>query len=104
METARAALARGDRASAEAAQRAAAQALEQAAQALEEQAAAALPAVGRDPLGRPGAGSGAGDLRLADPDRARRLEEIRALLRERAADPARPPEERAYYLRLLRRF
>ena len=104
MGEARDALHAGDRAGAESAQRAALDALEGAAQALEAQAAAALPALDRDPLGRPGVGSTAGDVRLGEAERARRLEEIRALLRERAADPERSPAERAYFLRLLRRF
>jgi hypothetical protein len=104
MGDAQGALRVGDRVRAEAAQRAALDALDQAAQALETQAAAALPAMGRDPLGRPGGGNAAGDVRLGEAERARRLEEIRALLRERAADPERSPAERAYFLRLLRRF
>jgi hypothetical protein len=34
----------------------------------------------------------------------RRVQQIRQLLEERAADPRRSEDERAYYLRLLKRF
>ena len=59
---------------------------------------------GIDPLGRPGRDFGQGSVNLPDEQRLRRVQEIRALLEERAADPSRSEEERSYYLRLLKRF
>ncbi|MGB7406081.1 MAG: DUF4175 family protein, partial [Pacificimonas sp.] len=59
---------------------------------------------GLDPLGRPGRDFGLGDVQLPDERRVRRVEELRALIEERAADPQRSERERAYYLRLLKRF
>ncbi len=88
----------------------AAQALEQQAQAMQRAAGGAMaaqpgaPGSGVDPLGRPGSGFGQGLVKLPDEDRLRRVQAIRKLLEERAADPARSEEERAYYLRLLKRF
>ncbi|MBV7255539.1 DUF4175 family protein [Pacificimonas sp. WHA3] len=59
---------------------------------------------GLDPLGRPGRGFGQGEVTLPDENELRRVQELRALIEERAADPARSAAERAYYLRLLKRF
>lgn len=84
------------------AQREAAAALDAAASAAEAAGAGARDRL--DPLGRPGAGFGVGRVEFADPARARNLEAIRRLLRERSADPRYPAAERAYFLRLLRRF
>ncbi len=59
---------------------------------------------GLDPLGRPGQGFGEGAVRLPDQSEVRRIQAIRKILEERASDPSRSPEERGYYLRLLKRF
>lgn len=117
MTQAEQALRDGRQSEAMAAQGRAIEALKQAGQALEEQARAMAQAAGGmgryqpgaagsglDPLGRPGAGFGQGAVKLPDVDQLRRVEAIRRLLEERAADPGRSAEERAYYLRLLKRF
>jgi hypothetical protein len=117
MEASRAALARGQPGDAMLAQQQAVEALGEAAGALEGQAQAmgraaggamaaqpGAPGSGVDPLGRPGSGFGQGLVKLPDEERMRRVQQIRRLLEERAADPARSEEERAYYLRLLKRF
>jgi uncharacterized protein (TIGR02302 family) len=59
---------------------------------------------GADPLGRQNGGANGPELPLPSASERQRLQQIRALLEERAADPARPESERAYILRLLRRF
>jgi len=59
---------------------------------------------GLDPLGRPGTGFGQGMVKLPADTQVRRIRKIRRLLEERANDPSRSPEERGYYLRLLKRF
>ena len=64
---------------------------------------------GRDPLGRRfGAGGEGGaatnGVRLPDAPQPRRIEEILRELRRRAAEQSRPPEERDYIDRLLKRF
>jgi hypothetical protein len=59
---------------------------------------------GADPLGRMNGGTNGPELRLPTVAERQRLQQIRALLEERAADPNRPEAERAYILRLLRRF
>lgn len=117
MREARDALAQGRPGDALQAQERARAALATAAQGLEDQAQAmgraaggslqaqpGTPGSGVDPLGRPGSGFGQGLIKLPDEDRVRRVQAIRRLLEERAADPKRSAEERAYYLRLLKRF
>lgn len=117
MQASRAALERGQPGDAMLAQEQAVDALGEAAGALEGQAQAmgraaggamaarpGAPGSGVDPLGRPGSGFGQGVVKLPDADRMRRVQQIRALLEERAADPRRSEDERAYYLRLLKRF
>jgi hypothetical protein len=117
MAEAQAALAAGRQGEAMMAQERAVSALGQAAEAMEGQAKALAQAAGGamaaqpgasgsgiDPLGRPGSGFGQGAVKLPDGDQMRRVQAIRRLLEERASDPARSAEERAYYLRLLKRF
>ncbi|MCA3256038.1 MAG: DUF4175 family protein [Alphaproteobacteria bacterium] len=117
MRAAGEALRAGDTAAAARAQERAALALAEAGQAMEAQAQAlrrqaggaglaqpGAPGSGIDPLGRPGQGFGGGAVRLPDPAGQARLQAIRRLLEERAADPNRSADERAYYLRLLKRF
>jgi hypothetical protein len=116
MQAARQALGEGDAGAASEAQGAALQALAEAGSALERQASQAEQQAaggmmqpgqsgsGVDPLGRPGRGFGTGDVTIPDAERLRRVQEIRALLEERARDPSRSEEERSYYLRLLKRF
>lgn len=117
MRAARAALGRGQPGDAMLAQEQAIEALGEAATAMEGQAQAmgraaggtmaaqpGAPGSGVDPLGRPGSGFGQGLVKLPDETRMRRVQEIRRLLEERAADPRRSEDERAYYLRLLKRF
>ena len=117
MAEAQAALAAGRQGEAMMAQERAVSALGQAAEAMEGQARALAQAAGGamaaqpgasgsgvDPLGRPGSGFGQGAVKLPDGDQMRRVQAIRRLLEERASDPARSAEERAYYLRLLKRF
>ncbi|MHB9880997.1 DUF4175 family protein [Pacificimonas sp. ICDLI1SI03] len=116
MQAAADALAAGDAASAATAQTLAldklAQAGEQASAAAQAMAQAAAggqmqpggDGSGLDPLGRPGRGFGQGEVDLPDENALRRVQEIREIIEERAADPARTPTERAYYLRLLKRF
>jgi|GEM_PF-4444700 len=117
MREAREALAQGRQGAALQAQDRATSALAQAAEAMEGQAQAMAQAAGGamsmqpggagsgvDPLGRPGRGFGQGVVKLPDEQRLRRVQEIRRLLEERASDPKRSDEERAYYLRLLKRF
>ena len=88
----------------------AAQAMEGQAQAMSRAAGGAMmarpgaPGSGVDPLGRPGSGFGQGIVKLPDEQRLRRVQAIRRLLEERASDPERSDAERAYYLRLLKRF
>ena len=83
--------------------------LERQAQQAQQQAAGGMMQPGQsgsgvDPLGRPGRGFGQGSVDLPDEQRLRRVQEIRALLEERARDQSRSQEERSYYLRLLKRF
>ncbi len=116
MEAAAQALANGDPYNAARAQTLALEKLGEAARAADQAAAAAAQAAaggqmqpgasgsGIDPLGRPGQGFGQGQVKLPDEQQLRRVQEIRAMIEERAADPARSPQERAYYLRLLKRF
>lgn len=117
MEASREALGRGEPGDAMLAQQQAVEALGEAAGALEGQAQAmrraaggamaaqpGTPGSGVDPLGRPGSGFGQGLVELPDEERMRRVQQIRRLLEERAADPRRSEDERAYYLRLLKRF
>ncbi len=59
---------------------------------------------GADPLGRYNGGANGPELPIPTASERQRLQQIRALLEERAADPARPAAERAYILRLLKRF
>lgn len=59
---------------------------------------------GADPLGRFNGGANGPELPLPTAAERQRLQQIRTLLEERAADPTRPEAERAYILRLLRRF
>ena len=93
-----------------AALREAADALESQAQAMGRAAGAAMmaqpgaPGSGVDPLGRPGSRFGQGIVKIPEEQRLRRVQAIRRLLEERASDPKRSDEERAYYLRLLKRF
>lgn len=88
----------------------AADAMESQAQAMGRAAGGAMraqpgaPGSGVDPLGRPGSGFGQGIVKLPDEQRLRRVQAIRRLLEERASDPERSDAERAYYLRLLKRF
>ncbi|GAB4177002.1 MAG: TIGR02302 family protein [Thalassobaculales bacterium] len=61
----------------------------------------------RDPLGRPVPNSGSvdtGDVNVPEQADMQRAREIFDELRRRAADPARPSEERDYLDRLLKRF
>lgn len=118
MAEARQALASGDTAQAAVAQGRAVEALGRAAQEASSQAQAMAQAAGGmpgqimpgaagsgiDPLGRPGSGFGQGLVKLPDGSQAKRVAAIRRLLEERASDPNRSAEERAYYLRLLKRF
>lgn len=117
MRQSREALSQGRQADALGAQQRALTALGEAAGALEAQAQAmsraaggamqaqpGAPGSGVDPLGRPGSGFGQGIVKLPDEQRLRRVQAIRKLLEERASDPKRSEEERAYYLRLLKRF
>lgn len=117
MRDAERALAAGDTAGAARAQERAARALGEAGRTLDQQAQTlrrqaggtglaqpGAPGSGIDPLGRPGQGFGGGAVRLPDPAGQARLQAIRRLLEERAADPDRSADERAYYLRLLKRF
>ena len=116
MRESRDALATGQPGDALMAQERALAALGAAAQALDGQAAAmsraaggavaqpGKPGSGVDPLGRPGSGFGRGLVKLPDEQRRRRVQAIRQLLEERATDPKRSDDERAYYLRLLKRF
>lgn len=117
MQASREALAKGQPGDAMLAQEQALEALGEAAGALEGQAQAmakaaggamsaqpGAPGSGVDPLGRPGSGFGQGLVKLPDENRMRRVQQIRQLLEERAADPRRSEDERAYYLRLLKRF
>jgi hypothetical protein len=117
MRQSREALSQGRQADALGAQQRALTALGEAAGALESQAQAmsraaggamqaqpGAPGSGVDPLGRPGSGFGQGIVKLPDEQRLRRVQAIRKLLEERASDPKRSEEERAYYLRLLKRF
>lgn len=117
MQASRDALAKGHSGDAMLAQEQALEALGEAAGALERQAQAmskaaggamsaqpGAPGSGVDPLGRPGSGFGQGLVKLPDENRMRRVQQIRRLLEERAADPRRSEDERAYYLRLLKRF
>ena len=83
--------------------------LEGQMQQMQQQAAGGMVQPGQqgsgvDPLGRPGRGFGMGKVDLPDAARIRRIQEIRRLLEERAADPNRSEAERSYYLRLLKRF
>lgn len=83
--------------------------LEQQAQQAQQQASGGMMQAGQtgsgiDPLGRPGTGFGQGAVELPDEQQMRRVQEIRAILEERARDPSRSEEERSYYLRLLKRF
>lgn len=83
--------------------------LQQQAEQMARQAAGGLPQPGQsgsgvDPLGRPGQGFGMGNVTIPDEQRMRRVQEIRRILEERAADPSRSEAERSYYLRLLKRF
>jgi hypothetical protein len=115
MAQARAALAEGREGDALRAQERAVEALGKAGQELDGRAKAEGQAAGGamrpgqagsglDPLGRPGPGFGQGLVTIPDPQRRARSEAIRRLLEERAADPKRSADERAYYLRLLKRF
>lgn len=117
MRQSREALSQGRQADALGAQQRALSALGEAAGALEAEAQAmgraaggamqaqpGAPGSGVDPLGRPGSGFGQGIVKLPDEQRLRRVQAIRKLLEERASDPKRSEEERAYYLRLLKRF
>ena len=63
--------------------------------------------VGRDPLGRPQAGLGAIDdesVKIPDEADVQRAREILRELYRRSGDRSRPPIERDYIDRLLRRF
>jgi Domain of unknown function (DUF4175) len=109
MREAAAALEKGDIASAARGQAQALTQLGMARQAIaraesgkEQSQQGELPA-GADPLGRNGSVNGP-ELRLPTISERQRVQQIRALLEERAADPDRPESERAYILRLLRRF
>jgi len=59
---------------------------------------------GLDPLGRFSGGGLGPEFRLPDGNERRMVDAIRHELEEKAADPRRSAEERAYYLRLLRQF
>jgi Domain of unknown function (DUF4175) len=110
MRAAARALEQGD---VQAAARAQAQALNQLAMARQTlaraqaegdgQAQGTLPP-GADPLGRTNGAASGPELKLPTVAERQRAQQIRALLEERAADPSRPEAERAYILRLLRRF
>lgn len=111
MRQAEEALARGD---VQAAVRAQAEALNRLATARQEasqhgrqtghgNAQEQLPS-GADPLGRQNGGAIGPELPLPTAAERQRLQQIRDLLEKRAADPTRPEAERAYILRLLRRF
>jgi hypothetical protein len=109
MQEAAQALARGDQTGAMAAQSRALQQLNQALSQLSQQLAqmpgdsGALPQ-GLDPLGRMGGSGAVRDIEIPAEAERRMVQELRRLLEEKAADPNRSAEERAYYLRLLRRF
>lgn len=57
-----------------------------------------------DPLGRMSGGGLGPELRLPSAKERRLIDAIRHELEQKAADPRRSPEERGYYLRLLRQF
>lgn len=59
---------------------------------------------GLDPLGRFSGGGLGPEFRLPDGSERRMVDAIRSELEQKAADPRRSAEERAYYLRLLRQF
>lgn len=100
-------LGQGDGAGAAVAQAKALQALQSAAQALSqggEGQARGDPRQGVDPLGRASGQSVGPEFRLPSEQERRAIEDLRRLLEQRAADPGRSAEERAYYQRLLKRF
>jgi hypothetical protein len=59
---------------------------------------------GLDPLGRPGGSFGPARVDIPSLQERRAVEDIRRLLETKAADPNLTPQERAYFIRLLRRF
>ncbi|WP_425459747.1 DUF4175 family protein [Hankyongella ginsenosidimutans] len=59
---------------------------------------------GVDPLGRASGQAIGPEFRLPSEQERRAIEDLRRLLEQRAADPGRSADERAYYQRLLKRF
>lgn len=97
----------GDGTAAAAAQGRALQALQSAARTLGqggEAQAGGDPRQGVDPLGRASGQALGPEFRLPSEQDRRAIEGLRRLLEQRAADPGRSAEERAYYQRLLKRF
>ena len=100
-------LGQGDGAAAAVAQAKALQALKSAAQSLGqggEAQARGDPSKGVDPLGRASGQAIGPEFRLPSEQERRAIEDLRRLLEQRAADPGRSADERAYYQRLLKRF
>lgn len=100
-------LGQGDGAAAAVAQAKALRALQTAAQSLGqggEAQARGDPRQGVDPLGRASGQALGPEFRLPTDQERRAIEGLRRLLEQRAADPSRSADERAYYQRLLKRF